>query len=62
MKKFDYQIDPDELEKKLPDFEDRSRRWLFIDKLKLENDIIIEKAHRAKKKKNANMARRINLE
>ena len=51
MKKFDYQIDPDELEKKLPDFEDRSRRWLFIDKLKLENDIIIEKAHRAKKKK-----------
>ena len=32
-----------------------------MDKLELENDIIVERAHRAKKKK-ANMARRINLE
>ena len=31
----------------------------FMDKLELENNIIIERAHRAKKK--ANMARRMNL-
>ena len=32
---------------------------IFMDKLELENDIIIVRAHRAKK---ANMARRMNLE
>ena len=70
----DYQIDPDEVEKKLTDLEDSSRRsnlridgvaeensetWddyerkvkeIFMDKLELENDIIIERAHRTKKK------------
>ena len=79
----DYQIDPDEVQKKLTDLEDRCRRnnlridgveeengesWddcerkvkeIFMNKLELENDIIIERAHRAGK---ANMARRINLE
>ena len=72
---YDYQIDPDEVEKKLTDLEDRSRRnnlqidgiaeengesWdncernvkeIFMDKLELENDIIIERAHRAEKSK-----------
>ena len=72
---FDYQIDPDEVEKKLTDLEDRSRKnnlridgaaeengenWddcerkvkeIFMDKLELENDIIIEGAHRARKSK-----------
>ena len=67
---YDYQIDPDEVEKKLTDLEDRSRRnnfridgvaeengetWdncgrkveeIVMDKLELENDIIIERAHR----------------
>ena len=71
---FDYQIDPDEVEKKLTNLEDRSRKnnlqidgvaeengetWddcerkvkkIIMDKLELENDIIIERAHRAKKK------------
>ena len=80
----DYQIDPDELEKKLPDLEHHSRKnnlridgvaekyaetWdnceqkvkeIFMDKLELENDIIVEQAHRDKKK--TNMARRINLD
>ena len=70
-----YQIDPDEVEKKLTDLEDHSRRsnlrvdgvaeengksWddceqkvkeVFMDKLELENDIIIERAHRARKSK-----------
>ena len=70
---YDYQIDPDEVEKKLTDLEDCSRRnnlrkdgvaeeigetWddcerkvkeIFLDKLELENDIIIERPHRAKK-------------
>ena len=70
---YDYQIDPDEVEKKLTDLEDRSRRnnlridgvaeengetWddcerkvkeIFMDKLELENDIITEIPHRAKK-------------
>ena len=68
-----YQIDPDEVEKKLTDLEDHSRRsnlrkdgvaeengksWddceqkmkeVFMDKLELVNDIIIERAHRARK-------------
>ena len=73
---YDYQIDPDEVEKKLTDLEDRSRRNnLRIDEVAEENgeswddcerkvkEIFIDKlerAHRAKKK--ANMARRINLE
>ena len=72
---YDYQIDPDEVEKKLTDLEDRSRRnnlridgvaeengetWddcerkvkeIIMDKLELENDIIIERAHRTKKSK-----------
>ena len=73
---YDYQIEPDEVEKKLTDLEDRSRRnnlridgvaeengesWddcerkvkeIFMEKLELENDIIIiERAHRAKKSK-----------
>ena len=80
---YDYQVDPDEIEKKLTDLEDRSRRnnlridglaeengesWddcerkvkeIFADRLELENDVIFERAHRAKK---ANMARGINLE
>ena len=80
---YDYQIDPDEAQKKLTDLEDRSRTnnlridgveeengesWddcerkvkeIFMNKLELENDIIIERAHRAGQ---ANMARRINLE
>ena len=71
---YDYQIDPDKVEKKLTELEDRSRRnnlWIdgvakengescenceqkvkdtFIDKLELENNIIIERAHRAKTK------------
>ena len=70
---YDYQIDPDEVEKKITDLEDCSRRnnlrkdgvaeeigetWddcerkvkeIFLDKLELENDIIIERPHRAKK-------------
>ena len=72
---YDYQIDPDEVEKKLTDLEDCSRRnnlridgaaeengesWdgcerkvkeIFMDKLESENDIIIERAHRAGKSK-----------
>ena len=72
---YDYQIDPHEVEKKLTDLEDRSRRnnlridgvaeengetWddcerkvkeIIMDKLELENDIIIERAHRTKKSK-----------
>ena len=72
---YDYQIDPDEVQKKLTDLEDRSRRnnllidgveeengesWddcerkvkeIFMKKLELENDIIIERAHRAGKSK-----------
>ena len=72
---YGYQIDPDEVEKKLTDLEDRSRRnnlridgaaeengesWddcerkvkeTFMDKIESENDIIIERAHRAKKRK-----------
>ena len=72
---YDYQIDPDEVEKKLTNLEDRSRKnnlqidgvaeengetWddcerkvkeIIIDKLELENDIITERAHRAKKSK-----------
>ena len=72
---YDYQIDPDEVQKKLTDLEDRSRRnnlridgveeengesWddcerkvkeIFMNKLELENDIIIERAHRAGKSK-----------
>ena len=76
---YDYQIDPDEVEKKLTDLEDRSRRtnlridgvaeengetWdhcerkvkeIIMDKLELENDIIIETAHRAKKSKYGNL-------
>ena len=68
---YDYEIDPEEVEKKLTDFEDRCRRnnlridgvaeengetWddcerkvkeIFMDKLELENDIIIERAHGA---------------
>ena len=75
---YDYQIDPDEVEKKLTDLEDRSRRnnlridgvaeengetWddceqkvkeIIMDKLELENDIIIERAHRTKKSKYGN--------
>ena len=72
---YDYQIDREEVEKKLTGLEDRSRRtnlridgvaeengesWdhceqkvkeIFMDKLELENDIIIERVHRAKKSK-----------
>ena len=72
---YDYQIDPDEVEKKLTDLENCSRRknlridgvaeengegWddyerkmkeIFMDKLELENDINIERAHRARKGK-----------
>ena len=65
----DYQIVPDEVEKKLTDLEDlridgvaeeNSESWddcerkvkeIFMDKLELENDIIIERAHTAKKKR-----------
>ena len=71
---YDYQIDPDEVEKKLADLENHSRRnnlridgvaeengegWgncerkvkeILMDKLELENDIIIiERVHRVKK-------------
>ena len=72
---YDYQIDPDEVAKKLTDLENCSRRknlridgvaeengegWddydrkmkeIFMDKLELENDINIERAHRARKGK-----------
>ena len=77
---YEYQIDPDKIEKKLTELEDRSRRndlridgvaeesgesWdncerklkeIFMGKLELENDIISERAHRAKK---ANIERSI---
>ena len=72
---YDYQIDPDEVEKKLTDLEDCCRRnnlridgvveengetWddcerkvkeIIMDKLELENDIIIERAHGTKNSK-----------
>ena len=68
---YDYQIDPDQIEKKLTDLKDCSMRnnlqidgvaeengeyerkvkEIFMDKLELENDIIIERAHRARKSK-----------
>ena len=72
---YDYQIDPDEVEKELTDLEDCSRRnnlWIdgveeenseswddcerkvkeiFMNRLELENDIVIERADRARKSK-----------
>ena len=72
---YDYEIYPDEVEKKLTDLEDRSRRnnlridgvaeengesWddgkgkvkeILMDKLEVENEIIMERAHRARKSK-----------
>ena len=54
---YDYQIDPGEVEKKL---EENGESWddcerkvkeIFMDQLELENDIIIERAHRARKSK-----------